>query len=104
MPSSVKVSEQYYAGDGPVNGADTNNHTLFTALAKAVKRNIEAKVPGLKLEFKGKSTHGAKISAILLGKLPVGTGSTQDVDAKVRGVMQELRTPSKLLREVADSL
>ncbi len=105
MPRSARVSEQYYAADGPVNGADTNNHALFTALAKAVKKNIEAKVPGLKLEFAGKSTQGYRILASLIGQVPIDNeSSTKDVDASVRGVMQELRTPSKLLREIADNL
>ena len=79
------------------SGFAVSNHRFMNKIASGISTLVEANIPGLRLEYIGKSVTGNSISANLMGEVLVDDIKLADVSDKIRGVMQELKNPSNLL-------
>ena len=84
-PNQVKIVRQ---------NRDVSDHRFFNAIAMAVKTKLEQQVPGLEVQFGGKTVSGSEVVAQLTGQMVDEDGS---VDEKVRQTMDSLKNPSILL-------
>lgn len=75
-----------------------SNHRFLNSIAKGISAMIAESVPGLKLQYIGKSINGDKISAVLTGEVILEDKDKLDsaVD-KVNTTIQGLKNPANLL-------
>jgi len=79
-------------------GFRVSNHRFMNMIASGISALIAETVPGLKLQYTGKSIRGDSISAVLIGKIQLADKEELDSTSdKVRITMQGLKNPSNLL-------
>lgn len=70
--------------------AGVSQHSLFNAMAMLIQQKFEDAIPGLDMQFGGKSVKNGVISATLSGAV----ANEGDVDEKVRYVIGLLQNPT----------
>ena len=80
------------------NGFSVSNHHFLNTIANGITKVVGETVPGLKLQYVGKSISNNKISAMLVGQIVLDDANKiGDASNKVNEIMQKLQNPSNLI-------
>lgn len=83
------------------SGFNVSNHRFLNMIANSIAELIAKNVPGLKLQYTGKSVSGNSISAVLIGEVQlVNENDVDRASDKVRTVMQGLKNPTNLIEAI----